>query len=433
MNLSIAVVLLASPQGMTGSVFPGDGTVARNSEHVHDPTVIAFGGMYFCFSTSGDGFGVLRSSKDLRSWKVHGPILPSQPEWLAKRYAHKSIWAPDVVVMGKRLRLYYCASEFGTNQSVIGMAECDDFDPKNPQKGWRDVGLVYESQRGRDTFNAIDPEVAVDEGGRHWMFFGSYFAGLYAVELNPSTGMLKEGAPPILVARNTGERGNPLEACAVIRREGYYYLFVSYGLAAQGVRSTYRIMVGRSKEATGPYVDAAGKPMTEGGHVNVLKSSPPMFGPGHSDVLRAPDGRWLMPYHFYDARQNWHGDTWGLPTLQIRELLWTADGWPVPGMPVEARPPKARSVFSKDLVGQWTHQVDFGRPSEVELSNDGRARNGDQKGTWTLSGDQVTIRWPSSDAPGRMWIDRLTVGYGGTYYAGRNTAGAVIRGVRKGR
>ena len=35
-----------------------------------------------------------------------------------------------------------------------------------------------------------------------------------------------------------------------------------------------------------------------------------------------------MPYHFYDGRENWHGDLWGLPTLQIRELLWSADDWP---------------------------------------------------------------------------------------------------------
>lgn len=416
-----------------GSAFPGDAAISRNAEHVHDPTVVPFGGKYFCFSTSGDGFGVLRSSKDMLGWTVHGAILPDQPEWLKKRYTHRSIWAPDVLAMGDKLRLYYCASEFGTNGSVIGLAECEAFDPNNPQKGWRDVGLVLESVRGRDTFNAIDPETIVDAAGRHWLFFGSYFAGLYVVELDPATGLLKNPTKSelTLVARNTGERGNPLEACAVVRRGDYYYLFVSYGLAAQGVRSTYRIMVGRSRNATGPYVDAAGNAMTEGGHLAVLKSSPPMFAPGHSDVFRDPSGRWLMPYHFYDGRQNWHGDLWGLPTLQIRELLWSRDGWPLPGLPVEARPPKPRPFTSKDLVGKWTHQVDFGRPSEVEFLSGGVAKNGTQRGTWTLEGDRLTMRWPRADAPSAPWIDRLTVAYGGTYYAGRNDDGMLIRGRRK--
>ena len=102
-------------------------------------------------------------------------------------------------------------------------------------------------------------------------------------------------------------------------------------------------------------------------------------------------------------------------------------------MPVESKPSPHRAVTPKELAGKWTHQVDFGRPSEVELSNDGKAKNGPQSGTWHLSGDRLTIRWPSDDAPGKVWIDRLTVAYGGTYYAGRNSAGAVIRGARKGR
>lgn len=433
-GLMFAMVLAAAwPVAQDGAAFPGDAAISRNAEHVHDPTVIPFGGRYFCFSTSGDGFGVLRSSKDMRAWTVHGAILPEQPDWLKKRYAHKAIWAPDVLVMGEKLRLYYCASEFGTNGSVIGLAECGRFDPKDPQKGWRDVGLVLESVRGKDTFNAIDPETIVDDSGRHWLFFGSYFAGLYVVELDPATGLRLKDREPILVARNTGERGNPLEACAVTRRDGYYYLFVSYGLAAQGVRSSYRIMVGRSREVTGPYVDAANKPMADGGHVNVLKSSPPMFSPGHSDVFRDSSGRWWMPYHFYDARQNWFGDTWGLPTLQVRELLWSPDGWPLPGLPIESKPPKAKAIAANDLVGKWIHQVDFGRPSEVELLSGGAAKNGEQRGTWTLTDDRLTLRWPRPDAPNEPWIDRLTVAYGGAYYVGRNGTGAVIRGMRRGR
>ncbi len=422
------------------SAFPGDGAAAIGSEHVHDPTVIQVGNAWVCFSTSGDGFAVLRTSKDLKSWKVWGPVLPETPAWLLKRIGHKSLWAPDIAKVGTTLRMYYSASErFGGNGSVIGFAENASFDPDDPLKGWVDKGQVIESVIGKDTFNAIDPEVHIAPDGRHWMYFGSYFAGLYVVELDPATGFLKNPASPapVLVARNTGDRGNPLEAAAVCRRGEWTYLFVSYGLAAQGVRSTYRIMVGRSKSPTGPFQDAKGVPMADGGAVNVLKGSPPMFAPGHSDVLQDSSGRWLMPYHFYDGREYW-GTQWGLPTLQIRELLWSADGWPLPGLPLEMRFGPSGGT-SKSPVGEWLHQADFGRVDTLEIRPDGTflsyaaqprgPRPGPTKGKWELAGDLLNLHWVLSD--GSVAQDGVQLAYGGKYYVGRNQNGIVIRGIRK--
>jgi arabinan endo-1,5-alpha-L-arabinosidase len=306
------------------------------------------------------------------------------------------------------------------------MAECAEFDPAHPLAGWVDHGLVIESRPGVDIFNAIDPEVIDDENGQPWMFFGSYFGGIFVLPLDAKTG-LRSGGEPILVARNTGERGNPLEGAAVCRRDGYYYLFVSYGLAAQGVRSTYRIMVGRSKSVTGPFVDVKGVSMVDGGHLNVLKGSPPMFSPGHSDILQDPSGRWLMPYHYYDGRRYWTDDKWGRPTLQVREILWSSDGWPLPGLPVEY---DILSKAHKNPVGTWTHQVDFGEPSTVELAQDGTVRNGNQKGVWEQTNDRLTLRWPRADAPGQYWVDELQLAYQNRYYVGRNQAGVIIRGIR---
>ena len=51
--------------------------------------------------------------------------------------------------------------------------------------------------------NAIDPSVIADEiTGKWWMHYGSFFGGLYCVELNPETGLaLNEGDLGHLVAR----------------------------------------------------------------------------------------------------------------------------------------------------------------------------------------------------------------------------------------
>jgi arabinan endo-1,5-alpha-L-arabinosidase len=418
---------------VVGSVFPGDDASSVASQHVHDPTIVQFKGMYFCFSTSGDGFGVVRSSKGMLSWKVLGPLFDKMPNWIAAKYPGvRSVWAPDVVILGDKLRVYYCVSKkFGANSSVIGIAECDKFDVDNPLKGWHDVGMVLESVDGKDTFNAIDPEVLVDKDGRHWLFYGSYWAGIYVVELAPATGFIKKGSEPVLAAKNTTERGNPLEGAAACYREGYYYLFVSYGLAAQGIRSTYRIMVGRSKTPNGPFLDADNKAMSDGGYVNVLKTSPPMFSPGHSDVFKDSAGRYLMPYHFYDGRHHWHGDLWGVPTLQVRELLWSADGWPLPGMPVEYDKKDLHKGKTDSPVGKWRQQADFGEPRITEYKADGTVSDGWTTGTWKMEGKLLKVRWPSRFEPSEFFIDTLQFAYDGAYYVGRNQAGSVIRGTRE--
>jgi arabinan endo-1,5-alpha-L-arabinosidase len=196
-------------------------------------------------------------------------------------------------------------------------------------------------------------------------------------------------------------------------------------------------MVGRSKDPAGPFLDAKGVSMADGGFVNVLKGSPPMFSPGHSDVLQDRSGRWLMPYHFYDGREYW-GTQWGLPTLQIRELLWSADGWPLPGLPLEMEfGPSTGKTQSP--VGEWLHQADFGQVDTVDLRPDGTflctAHQGrgpkpePSKGKWTAQGDKLRLEWSLAD--GLTAQDELQLAYGGKYYVGRNQNGIVIRGIRK--
>ncbi|MBI1332283.1 MAG: family 43 glycosylhydrolase [Armatimonadetes bacterium] len=414
------------------SIFPGDGAYAEHSENTHDPMIIDLGGQVFCLSTSGNGFGVMKSTKDFKTWKVWGPIIPEAPDWLKKLIPeHRSIWAPDAVQVGKSVCVYYCASRyFGGNDSVIGFLQNDHFDPEKPHDGWVDHGKVIESSKANgDHYNCIDPDVKIDEAGRHWLYFGSYYSGLYVVELDPETGKIKDGAKPAPVANNKSSRENALEGAAQCYRDGYYYLFVSYGLAAQGVRSTYQIMVGRSKTPDGPFVDANGTTMTDGGHVNFLKTSPPMFSPGHCEILHHSDGRWLMSYHYYDGRRFWVGDKWGLPRLQVREVLWSKDGWPLPGLPVEYLN-TIHLKEQKSMVGKWIHQADFTDADEVEFRADGTIKTSREDGKWSLDGKMLTLRWPKFNSPGEYWTDAVQLEYKGNYYVGRNQQGMVIRGVR---
>ena len=412
------------------SIFPGDGSFATGSEHSHDPMIIELGNSVFCLTT-GNG-GNMKSTRDFKTWKNEGAVIPNPPEWLRKSVPeHKSIWAPDAVKIGNTVRIYFCASRFfGGNDSVIGFMENKNFNAEKPHEGWTDGGMVIESSKAnKDHWNCIDPDVMVDQTGRHWMYFGSYYSGIYVVELDPVSGKIKEGAIPANVANNKGSRENALEGACCTYRDGFYYLFVSYGLAAQGVRSTYQMMVGRSKNPNGPFINTEGKTMEEGGHVNILKTSPPMFSPGHNEIMKYHDGRWFTSYHYYDGRRYWTDGKWGLPRLQVRELLWSTDGWPLPGLPIEFTNEKKISE-RKSLAGKWIHQADFADTEEITLVPDGSIVAGKRTGKWEVKGELLIMKWPKLENKNEIWVDQLQVSYKGNYYVGRNQAGIVIRGIR---
>ena len=416
-----------SAQTSRVAAFPFD-DIRYEGGDCHDPSIVEVDGVYVMVATSGREMAPVSTSTDLLHWKRIGPIMKDPPEWLKTAVPqHRSVWAPAPLLLGKALRVYYCASQkFGSNTSFIGVAENSNFDPANPCVGWVDRGEIVESHAEKDNFNAIDPDAMVGPDGRHWMVYGSYWSGMYLLELDPKTGLKRSGATPIAVASNTGERNNPLEAPVLRYHEGYYYLYVTYGLAAQGVRSTYRMMVGRSKSPEGPFLGFDGKPMTDGGHTDVLKSTPPMFGPGGGNVFQDKKGEWWFAYHYYDSTRHWHGDVWGKPTLQVRRVVW-ADGWPLPGLPagVELAYPAHLSV-----VGNWTYQSDFGEVFSLDLEAKGTAITPHGNGHWTIDGNQLTLHWPIVEGTTEERTEKLELDETHQFFVGRNQAGAVVRGIR---
>jgi arabinan endo-1,5-alpha-L-arabinosidase len=109
-------------------------------------------------------------------------------------------------------------------------------------------------------------------------------------------------------------------------RDGFYYLFESVDHCCQGADSTYKQMVGRATDITGPYVDRDGTPLLSGGGTLLVEGDARWRGPGHNAVLETATG-WFNVYHSYDATAG------GVPTLRIAELTWGADGWPVSAGP----------------------------------------------------------------------------------------------------
>ncbi len=285
----------------------------------HDPCIIREGNTWWLFST-GVGIKVQRSN-NLVDWQPAGKVFQSPPAWAMRMVpGYKGhTWAPDVQFFDGEYHLYYSVSTFGSNRSAIGHATTPTLDPDNPKHKWLDHGLLIHSEK-RQNYNCIDANLCLDEKGKPWLSFGSFWSGLKICALDSEAGRPIEG-PIYDIASRPGQ--GAIEAPWIHRKGEYYYLFCSYDNCCKGIKSDYRIMVGRSKKIMGPYVDKIGKPMTEGGASEILAGKGDVHGPGHNCLFESA-GKTYLGYHFYDGANK------GKPTLQVREIDWK-DGWPEAG------------------------------------------------------------------------------------------------------
>jgi arabinan endo-1,5-alpha-L-arabinosidase len=299
---------------------------------VHDPAIMRENDTFYVFATGGNrrtGFLPIRCSKDLYHWTRCGSVFETLPQWATQEIpATRGLWAPDISFYNGRYHLYYSVSEFGKNNSAIGLATNGTLDPNSPNYKWVDEGMVVRSHPGQDDWNAIDPQLVVRDKRNVWLCWGSFWGGIMMGRIDPATGKLSPKDTTLYnLARRprTGPHETPptegsIEAPFIVRHDKWWYLFASFDFCCRGTRSTYNIRVGRSRSVTGPYVDRDGVPMTEGGGTMVIEATTPNWrGPGHEAVLQEVSGDYLV-FHAY------HGTT-GRSELKISTMVWE-NGWP---------------------------------------------------------------------------------------------------------
>ena len=289
---------------------------------IHDPSIIRQGNMYYVFATNRFQQKLLPifCSPNLEQWKFCGNVFDAVPDWALREIpGARGIWAPDVSFVDGEYRLYYAVSTFGGNHSVIGLATNKTLDSACSEYHWVDQGLVVRSTKD-DDFNAIDPAYIRDAKGNDWIAFGSFWSGIRMRRLDHKSGKLMTNDSTLysLASRRPMEPA-AIEAPAVIRHDGKYYLFVSFDLCCRGKESTYKIMVGRSEKVTGPYYDRDGKSMMEGGGTLLLQGSNNWKGPGGQSVFNDSSGD-VMAFHSYSAET-------GKANLMIARIVWE-NGWP---------------------------------------------------------------------------------------------------------
>jgi len=293
--------------------------------HTHDPAILVggHGQPWYVFSTGDPNVGAgsiqIRSSKNGHDWSYLGTVWDArtQPGWVASAVPGvTNYWAPEITEHDGTYYLYYAASTFGSNRSAIGLYTNSTLDPADHAYKWVDRGEVFASHPG-DIYNAIDPAIVTDASGTPWMSYGSFWGGIYMIQLQWPSGTVAPGAVPVHLA-DRHLPPNAIEGAYVYPHDGWYYLFVSLDFCCRATDSTYKTAVGRSRTVTGPYVDEQGVPLLQGGASVLLQSHSPMIGPGAPSVSKG-----YIAFHYYDARLN--GDF----QLAVRKLGWSAEGWPV--------------------------------------------------------------------------------------------------------
>lgn len=320
----VSTIAVAQPAPEVGKVF------TTRETPVHDPVMIKQGNTYYVFCT---GFGItVFSSSDMKSWKREKPVFDKAPEWAVKAIPgfRGSIWAPDISFHNGKYYLYYATSAFGKNTSCIGLAVNKTLDISSADFKWQDMGKVIQSVPGRDMWNAIDPNLVIDDANTPWLSFGSFWNGIKLVKLSPDFSAVAQPELWYTVARRPRDFATPdtsagnaaIEAPFIYKKGNYYYLFVSFDYCCRAERSTYKVVVGRSEKVYGPYLDKTGVRMDMNGGSLVVQGNKEWFGAGHNAVYTL-DGTEYNVFHGYDAKDK------GRSKLRLEELKWDQDGWPV--------------------------------------------------------------------------------------------------------
>lgn len=454
--------------GFSTTTFAAGNTVTHVT--VHDPSIVkADNGAYYVFGSHR----AFAKTSDLSNWSLftnninegYKTLFAEGAKWSATNDAAYDVtgntWAPDVIYnpVMKKWCLYMSVNGVDWNSSIAlctadqiegpytyaGTVVYSGFTEKTHPVEMTDYYKVcgedadisrylkdgkWNSQYGT---NAIDPTVFYDADGKLWMTYGSWFGGLFLLELDETTGLrdysvsydldndAADGvaADPYLGIRIAGGLGASGEGSYIEKIDDYYYLFATYG----GLDSNggYNMRVFRAKDVTGPYVDVEGNYATYTkavgasntmGNVGVRLMSnyrwscmdKAQLSQGHNSALTDEDGKYYVVYHtrFDDGTYTNNGAEYNneMHEVRVHQMFLNEDGWLVVA-PYEYRGEEiSETGYSKDeVVGDYefiVHRPDqpyldgaqiggytYEIPVNISLNKDGSV-NGSVNGTWEM-------------------------------------------------
>ena len=276
-----------------------------------DPTVIRTEDGFYLYATQTDKYWVpIYFSKDLVNWEFKRTAFRNATK--PQIPGGGAFWAPEIRHINGKYVLYFSWAKWGDGDaSYTAVATSDsplgDFVNSKELLTKEDFGS-----------NCID-QFYYEEDNKKYMFVGS-FNGIYVTGLSVKR---NENGTPTLKKQVCGKA---FEGTNIYKKNGYYYLFASINNCCDGERSRYKVVVGRSQDLLGPYLDKSGKDMINNAWELVLEGDgQKFFGPGHNSIIVQDDaGTDWMIYHSYVKENGEVGGRLGM----LDRVLWTEDGWP---------------------------------------------------------------------------------------------------------
>ena len=330
----------------------------------HDPVVIESNGEFYTFSTDNSGtFGYqVRKSADLIHWEWVGNAIPnsgseSDPSGVYtagtaelmevynllksnSRWANNYVlWAPDITEAADGgYWLYGCwTAAMYTGVSAIFL--CYSKDIEGPYE-YVDTLVYSPTNWANGDPNAIDPSIYYGADGKMYMAYGSFRGGIWVLELDPQTGLRKDGNNGVEIQggstlsqaerfgtkiMNTSDMEGPVisyhEDVAIyptdldsiknydaskLTAEDRYYMMGS----ANDLSKTYNMRSFYSTSPTSGFTSHVTEATAERNLGNRVSGSfswrttsrdgkirYDFYAPGHNDMITTSDGKNLIVYH----------------------------------------------------------------------------------------------------------------------------------------
>ncbi len=203
---------------LTGNKLEVDLNGSKTLGGTHDPSLIEVveNGMpaYYIFSTGWRTGNDIHRSTDLIHWEYVGKATRSDTAmnaidtWISQPNSRGGIswWAPDIVPAANGgYWLYTCCTldaafpapnpdnSVGYNPACIVLFKSNSLEAGS----FRYQGVLMQSyiptKNGDIDVNSIDPQIIYSPDGRMYMAYGSFGTGNWMLELDPETGLRKDG------------------------------------------------------------------------------------------------------------------------------------------------------------------------------------------------------------------------------------------------
>ena len=267
-----------------------------------DPSIVRVGEDYYMVNSSFIFFPCIpiSHSKDLIHWEIIGHAV-TESEWasLDELEGGRGYWAPDISYDNGKFNITatYRLNDTGTvyRKQIVVSSE-------KPEGPYSKPAIIDE--------DGIDPSI-FHEDGRHYMLLNR---GARILELNADCTKQISEAELLYY----GDQKRAPEGPHLLKKDGYYYLFLAEG----GTGAGHRISVARSKTLMGNYEPCPYNPimrqMDEGAAIQRC---------GHGKPVCTQNGEWYMVY--LCGRMIGDGYSMLGRETALDPISWTADGWPV--------------------------------------------------------------------------------------------------------